>query len=98
MTFEEFAVTLKNNAKPANLAPALEALWVEASGDWARAHAIVQTENTTDAAWVHAYLHRKEGDRSNAAYWYASAGKPVNSGSLENEWEQIVRALLPGAG
>jgi hypothetical protein len=61
---------------------------------WTRAHEIAQDIETADAAWVHAYLHRREGDQSNAAYWYRRAGKPVARGSLDGEWRAIVTALL----
>jgi hypothetical protein len=65
--------------------------------NWDRAHRLVQDEGTSDAAWVHAYLHRVEGDLSNAAYWYRRAGKAVATGSLEAEWGDIVSGLL-GSG
>jgi hypothetical protein len=78
-----------------NLPAPLRALWHEAQGDWKRAHEIVQDENDRDSAWVHAYLHRKEGDLPNAGYWYRRAGKPVAKETLEQEWEAIVSALLP---
>ena len=82
------------NAKPADgLAPPLAALWWAAKGDWDAAHKIVQDEETTDAAWVHAYLHRVEGDLGNAGYWYRRAGKHAAQDSLEAEWERIVSAL-----
>jgi hypothetical protein len=87
-----------DGAKPApTLEPPLAALWWAAKGDWDAAHRIVQDEDTRDAAWVHAYLHRVEGDLGNAGYWYRRAGKPDASGPLEAEWEQIVQALL-GSG
>ncbi len=72
----------------------LAALWWAAKGDWDQAHEIVQDEDDADAAWVHAYLHRVEGDLGNAGYWYRRAGKPVATGPLETEWEQMVSALL----
>jgi len=72
----------------------LAALWWAAKGGWDRAHKIVQDEETADAAWVHAYLHRIEGDLGNAGYWYRRAGRPVAEGSLEAEWEAIASALL----
>jgi hypothetical protein len=72
----------------------LAALWWTAKGGWDQAHKLVQDEPTAEAAWVHAYLHRVEGDIGNAGYWYRQAGKPVASDALETEWEQIVQALL----
>ena len=72
----------------------LLALWWDAKGDWDRAHEVAQDVPGADGAWVHAYLHRKEGDSGNAAYWYAQAGRPVAKDSLEAEWERIVADLL----
>jgi hypothetical protein len=82
---------------PAGLSAPLEALWWAAKGDWDKAHKIVMDEESADAAWVHAYLHRVEGDLGNAGYWYRQAGQPVAKDSLEAEWERIVSALL-GSG
>lgn len=73
---------------------ALLALWWEARGDWQRAHEIAQDVPGADGAWVHAYLHRKEGDSGNAAYWYRRAVREVASGDLRDEWEQIVGEML----
>jgi len=73
---------------------ALLALWWDARGDWAKAHEVAQEIETADGAWVHAYLHRKEGDVGNASYWYRRAGRPVPAGDLRAEWEAIVEALL----
>jgi hypothetical protein len=85
------------NAKPAdNLTPPLAALWWAAKGDWDAAHKIVMNEDSKDAAWVHAYLHRVEGDLSNAGYWYRRAGKPAASDALDAEWQRIVDALEQG--
>lgn len=72
----------------------LRAMWYAAQGDWHQAHDLLQDDNTPHGAWVHAYLHRKEPDAANAAYWYRRAGKPVASGSFEAEWDAIVAALL----
>lgn len=91
MTFHEFA-TLQR--RPEELSPALQALWLDGQGDWDGAHDLAQTGGGREGAWVHAYLHRKEGDDSNAAYWYSRAGRPVATGDLRAEWEEIVRALL----
>jgi hypothetical protein len=94
MTLAELKATLSSAAPPASLPPALAALWQDAKGDWDAAHRIAQDIATPDGAWIHAYLHRKEGDASNAAYWYRHAGKPVAVTSLESEWDQIATALL----
>ena len=73
---------------------ALLALWWDAKGDWERAHEIAQDVSGADGAWVHAYLHRKEGDLGNAGYWYRQAGRPVGAGDLKVEWEGIVGEML----
>ena len=94
----EFKASL-SGAAPAQQANApLAALWWAAKGAWDQAHKLVQDESTADAAWVHAYLHRVEGDLGNAGYWYRQAGKPVVTGSLDAEWEAIVSALLGSGG
>jgi hypothetical protein len=72
----------------------LLALWWDAKGDWERAHEIAQDVEGADGAWVHAYLHRKEGDLGNAAYWYRRAGRAAGGGDLRVEWEGIVGELL----
>jgi hypothetical protein len=95
VTLEEFRQTLKSGSPP-NLTEALRALWHDARGDWEAAHSVAQDVATDDGSWVHAYLHRKEGDRSNAAYWYRRAGRPPASGPLDAEWEAIATALLGG--
>ena len=94
MTLEQLRESLLQPSPPAALPPLLAALWWEAKGDWDQAHEIAQAENGADAAWVHAYLHRKEGDASNAGYWYGRARQPHCTLPLEKEWEQIVSALL----
>jgi hypothetical protein len=94
MTLVELRATISQQQPPPALPPLLAALWWEAKGDWNQAHEIAQSESGADAAWVHAYLHRKEGDASNAAYWYRQAHQPHCTLPLEKEWEQIVSALL----
>ena len=88
--------TLANAAPEAGLAPPLAALWWAAKGNWDAAHKIVQDESDANSAWVHAYLHRVEGDLSNAGYRYRQAGQPVAKDSLESEWERIASALEGG--
>ncbi len=82
--------------KPEGLPVALQALWWDARGDWEQAHAEAQRAGSAAGDWVHAYLHRKEGDLGNAGYWYARAGKPAQPAgvSLEREWEAIATSLL----
>jgi hypothetical protein len=91
MTVEEFRVSPK---LPPGLGAALEALWHEAHGDWEKAHAQAQAARSREGDWVHAYLHRKEGDEGNAAYWYSRAGRPVAQVSLDEEWSAIAGELL----
>ena len=93
----EFKASLSGAAPAPQLDAPLAALWWAANGDWDQAHRIVQDEPTADAAWVHAYLHRVEGDLGNAGYWYRQAGQPVAQDALDAEWERIVAALLGGA-
>jgi hypothetical protein len=90
----EFKASLLGAAPAPDLAAPLAALWWAAKGKWDEAHKIAQNVETVDAAWVHAYLHRVEGDSANAGYWYLRAAKPVAAGPLETEWEQIATALL----
>jgi hypothetical protein len=94
MTLSEFTTSLESAKEPLLLSLELQSLWHDAKGDWEKAHTLVQDSNTKDAAWVHAYLHRKEGDSSNALYWYRRAGKSEFNGPLEQEWEEMVTALL----
>jgi hypothetical protein len=89
-----FNKTLNGNAPPSGLSPVLSALWWAKKGDWDTAHRIVMDDDVRDAAWVHAYLHRVEGDFGNAAYWYARAGQPADRGDLYAEWNAIVAELL----
>ena len=94
MNLKTFKDSLQAHTPPEELSSALKALWYDAKGDWNKAHELAQSEDDRTGAWVHAYLHRKEGDTSNAAYWYRRAGEPIAKSSLETEWEQIVQRLL----
>ena len=94
MTVEAFKQTLLQTTPPAGLDVLVQALWHDAKGDWEMAHTLAQDVHTNDGSWVHAYLHRKEGDAGNAAYWYHRAGKPVSKKSLDDEWAEIVSSLL----
>jgi hypothetical protein len=96
VTMADLKATLADAKPEACLAPPLAALWWAAKGNWDAAHKIVQDESDANSAWVHAYLHRVEGDLSNAGYWYRQAGQPVVKDSLEAEWERIVVALEGG--
>ena len=94
MTIEEFADTRSESTPPPGLREELLSLWYDAKGDWDQAHKIVQEMGGKNAAWVHAYLHRTEGDLSNSSYWYSRAGRKMSNDSLETEWRQIAAALL----
>ena len=94
MTIDEFSATLQQSEPPASLPPTLVALWHDGRGDWEAAHRVAQDIDDEDGAWIHAYLHRKEGDLGNAAYWYRRAGRPVASGTLDGEWRMMVTELL----
>jgi hypothetical protein len=89
MTIAEF-----RSSRPDELDGALLALWWDSKGDWEKAHEVAQDVEGVQGAWVHAYLHRKEGDQSNASYWYRRAGRSVAKGDLDVEWQQIVEELL----
>ncbi len=97
MDLPAFRATLADAAPPAGLTLALQGLWWDAKGDWARAHDCAQAQDDADGAAVHAYLHRKEGDLPNARYWYARAGRAVGGGALAPEWEALARELLGAA-
>lgn len=94
MTLDEFQASLSDAEPPARLSTPLQALWWDAKGDWNRAHDAAQAGEDADSAWVHAYLHRKEGDLGNAGYWYRRAGRPAATGSLDDEWALLARALI----
>lgn len=94
MTLQEFKDSLHHGAMPAGLSAALQALWQAGKGDWNAAHAITQAQGDPDVDWVHAYLHREEGDLNNAGYWYRRAAKPVATQSLAEEWDDMATALL----
>ena len=94
MTFEAFNATLPDTQPPAGLSDCLTALWYAGKEYWAQAHHIAQEIETKDGSWIHAYLHRVEGDTWNAGYWYTRAGRPMPVYSFEKEWEELVRAML----
>jgi hypothetical protein len=93
VTLDEFRATL-SDARPPDVSPALVALWHDARGDWEKAHGVAQDIDDRDGSWVHAYLHRKEGDLGNAGYWYRQANQPVATNALSDEWNGIVATLL----
>ena len=95
MTFDQYRQSLTQAQPPAGLSTALQALWHAGRDNWDQAHDLAQDDPSAAGSWVHAYLHRVEGDTWNAGYWYRRAGKPAATGSLPAEWEAMVRALLP---
>ena len=94
MNLKDFRSTITSGRMPDQLSEALKAMWHDAAGDWDRAHDIAQEISGAEGSWIHAYLHRKEGDQSNASYWYHRAGQPVCNTSLDQEWADITTALL----
>ena len=94
MTFEGFRASLQQDEPSGDLSLGLAGLWWDAKGEWAKAHESAQQDEGPAGAWVHAYLHRKEGDSSNAAYWYQRAGKPPSQKPLTEEWNNITKSLL----
>jgi hypothetical protein len=97
MTIEEYETSAgKGGSPPESLSPLLRALWVDRQGDWETAHRITQDIDGVDAAWVHAYLHRREGDLGNARYWYRRANRRESDETLEAEWRTIAEHLLQG--
>ena len=91
---EKFRATLVGSEPPAGASLALQTLWWEAKGDWQKAHACAQKDEGLTGSIVHAYLHRKEGDLSNARYWYNRAGRPPVEGPFEDEWTALAAELL----
>jgi hypothetical protein len=94
MDLDQLVQSLGRDKPPEGIGGALQALWCEKKGDWDRAHELTQQEPDPEGAWVHAYLHRVEGDESNAGYWYRRAGRPHSQAPLEEEWKEIAQALI----
>jgi len=94
LMYEDFIGSLEQTDPPESYTPCLKALWYDKNEDWNKAHQIAQGISTKDGYRIHAYLHRKEGDRSNAAYWYSRAGKTVPQLSLGQEWESMIEYFL----
>lgn len=94
MTFQEFKNTLKDSIPLDDMDRLLVALWLDAKGEWNQAHQLAQSIPSSEGSWVHAYLHREEGDLGNASYWYSKAGKSMPNISLDEEWERIVKVLM----
>jgi hypothetical protein len=94
MTVDDLRRSLADPTPPPGIGHALQALWWDAKGDWEKAHECAQAMDDADGSWVHAYLHRKEGDQSNAGYWYRRAGKPHSGATLDEEWAEIAAALI----
>lgn len=97
MSVDEFRQST-GGSPPPDLSGALLGLWHDARGDWTAAHEAAQRDETPNGAWVHAYLHRREGEPGNAAYWYQRAGHPFPKCGIEAEWSQIAGKLLSGDG
>jgi len=98
MTVEQFRESLCRDDPAAGLDFALAGLWWDAKGDWTKAHECAQEGKGPAGSWVHAYLHRKEGDASNAGYWYQRAGRTPCRSTFQEEWLEIAEALLSRTG
>ncbi|MBP2237256.1 hypothetical protein J2Z31_003774 [Sinorhizobium kostiense] len=94
MDLQTFRDSLAKPQPPAGLSSALQALWWDAKGDWHKAHERAQEDDDAAGMRVHAYLHRKEGDQSNAEYWYRRCGAAPSILTLDEEWEELARGLL----
>ncbi len=94
VSIDIFRTALSQQTAPQSWSPALRALWHLGRGDWERAHQLAQTQNDIDAAWVHAHLHRIEGDLANARYWYSRAGRDPATVSLDEEFASIAADLM----
>ena len=95
MTLEAFEQSIEQHRKPpAEISVYLQSLWYDAKGDWDKAHEMIQDVEDETSFWIHAYLHRKEGDSWNADYWYRKAGKAKPDASLKEEWKEISSILL----
>ena len=94
MTLQEFIDSTTRTSPPANLSNVLQGLWYDQKGDWHKAHDLVDGASDEGAAWVHAYLHRKEGDVWNADYWYRRAGRSRPDVSLQDEWKELVQFFI----
>ena len=98
MNAKELRESAESAEPPEGLSPALAALWHLARGEWDAAHGLAQSDRGRDGAWVHAHLHRVEGDLANAGYWYRRADRPPSDAPLDDEWEEIATALLAVEG
>lgn len=94
ITIEAFLDSVASGKMPEGLSVYQQALWKEGAGDWDAAHTLIQDLPDKKAALIHAYLHRVEGDRWNAGYWYSKAGEKMPSVSLKEEWLQLVKRFL----
>ena len=94
MDLTTFESSLVHPLPNSNWSAALQAIWWDRKGDWSRAHDLAQDDHSDEGSWIHAYLHRKEGDLGNAGYWYRIAGRPRFEGTLDDEWESIACELL----
>ncbi len=94
MNLQSFKKSITETTLPIGMTIYLQSLWYDAKGNWTKSHELIQDLEDKTAAWIHAYLHRKEGDQWNADYWYRKAGKKSPSSSLEQEWEELVTELL----
>ena len=93
MNLKALKASISKDNPPKDMSFPIEAIWYQSKGNWEVAHRIARSENSPSASWAHAHLHRVEGDRGNTAYWYRLADRPVCTSSLDDEWEEMVKAL-----
>jgi hypothetical protein len=94
MTLTHFIVSLTQPQPPAGINIYLQALWFDGKDNWEQAHTLIQDNTDSNSSWIHAYLHRKEGDTGNADYWYRKAGRVRPNVPLKQEWEMIAEEML----
>ena len=92
--YAAFQNSLAEPSPPTNWPRGLKALWYDAKNDWEGSHDIAQEMHTNLGSWIHAYLHRKEGDEFNAGYWYRKAGRAFPNITLKKEHREIVEHIL----
>ena len=94
MNYKGFISSLKKDIPPEGISDALSALWYAKKGNWDTSHSIAQEIHNNLGSWVHAALHRQEGDLSNARYWYNRANKNQSSESVNDELDEIIQFVL----
>ncbi|MDT7830501.1 hypothetical protein RQM65_17665 [Pricia sp. S334] len=92
--YDDFEATLQQSEPNREWPAALKSLWYDAKGDWEASHDIAQDLHNDTGSWIHAYLHRKEGDEFNAGYWYRRANRDFPKMTLNEEHRVITESIL----